>query len=76
MSTQIKMTIQSEGKRSTIAPPLLLIPFHEKRKCNESKNTRAYGCVSACVCMCMHAIISACSESEVVFGMRGDNLEV
>lgn len=35
MSTQIKMTIQSLGSDAQ-SPPL--IPFHEKRKCNESKN--------------------------------------
>lgn len=34
---------------------------------------RAYGCLE---CVCMHAGICTCSESEVVFGMREDNLEV
>lgn len=75
MSTQIKMTIQCEGSEAQSPPPLHLFHFTRKENAMRAKNhVRTVAWV--CVCMCTRAGISTCSESEVVFGMRGDNLEV
>lgn len=71
MSTQIKMTIQSEGSEAqSPPPPFPLIPFHENRKCNESKKKKVCIWLLEVVCVCVHASISTCSESEVVSGTR------
>lgn len=72
MSTQIKMTIQSEGSESTIAPTYSI--SWEKKMQWEQKPPCVW--LFERVCTCMHVSISTCSESEVVFGMREDNLEV
>lgn len=72
-STQIKMTIQSEGSEAqSPPPPLPLIPFHENRKCNESKKKwSAYGCWRLCACAYMRAFLRAVNLKWFLVQERG-----
>lgn len=68
-STQIKMTIQSEGSEAQSRPPLHLFHFMRIENAMSAKKKVCIWLLEV-VCVCVNASISPCSESEVVFGTR------